>query len=270
MEALLCDCPVLDCVLSAYRFGQWQVMAPIAARFNIPLIQLEHTQPVPQWNEQMWNQINLMKGDINVFIAKDSIAKWRFRPDDPTVRVIEHGIDTDAFSGWIGGDKRVLTVVNDYQNRNWCIGWELYKQLTNGLPINPIGNSPGFSKPASSEQHLIDIYRHASVFLNTSLISPIPHSLLEAMSVGCPVVTTATCEIPNIVIDGYNGFISNDPVMLRKRLEELLTNPSIAIELSRNARRTIIERFSLGRFVQDWNKVLYEAANGTSNQWRNI
>jgi glycosyltransferase involved in cell wall biosynthesis len=256
-----------DIVLSQNKFGQYQVMYQLAHSLACPFVSLEHTLPVPQWDTNRRAQLSQMRGDINVFITDYSIDQWQFQIFDPTVQVIEHGIDTNFFSGWKGEDGKILTVVNDYINRDWCCGFNLYRQITQGLPINPWGGTPGLSQPTRDHNHLREIYRGASVFLNTSQISPIPSTLLEAMSTGCPVVTTETCAIPSIVEDGVNGYISNDPAILRKRLVELLKNPGKAKELGENARKTIVDRFGQQRFVNEWNELFKKVANGPSLTW---
>ena len=55
------------------------------------------------------------------------------------------------------------------------------------------------STPAESVADLVNEYCSSKVFLNTSTVSPIPTTLLEAMSCGSAVVSTATCMIPEII-----------------------------------------------------------------------
>ena len=85
--------------------------------------------------------------------------------------------------------------------------------------------------------------------------------MLEAMACGCAIVSTANCMIPDIIQNGVNGLISNNPQELRSYLEMLLNNDSVAAELGANARKTIEERYSLERFTQSWNKAFELATN---------
>lgn len=249
---------VFDLVLSQSKCGQYQLLSQVAHHFNIPLISLEHTLPHPTWDDATVAKQREMCGDVNVFISEYSLRAWGIVPDSSD-RVIHHGIDTDWYEGWCGGDGKVLTMVNGYPQRDWCCGFQLYQHIVGGLPTNPWGDAPGFSQPAQNEYHLRNLYRQASVFLNTSLVSPVPTTLLEAMSVGCPVVTTATCTIPEIIEDGVNGFISNDPRVLREKLELLLRDQQLGRTLGDAARRTIQERFGQKAFVARWNEVFEEA-----------
>ena len=117
-----------------------------------------------------------------------------------------------------------LSVVNDWANRDWCCGFTIWQGVTKGLPVSVLGDTPGLSKPASSFDKLVRAYQSSRIFLNTSTISPVPTSLLEAMACGCAVVSTATCMIPEIIKNGVNGFISNDEEELKEMLVELLNN----------------------------------------------
>ncbi|MFA5759037.1 MAG: glycosyltransferase family 4 protein [Clostridia bacterium] len=250
-----------DLVLSQNKFGQYQILAPIARQLNIPLISLEHTLPVPSWTQKQRMSVLQMRGDANVFISDYSIRQWGFDPTDPSVSVIKHGIMVDKFcaQGAEHNDGKILTVCNDYINRQWCCGWDIYCALDREDlhdKMNPIGDTPGFSQPAASTEELIQSYRNASVFLNTSTISPVPTALLEAMACGCPVVTTATCMIPEIVKDGINGFISNDTEYLYDKLVWCLHNPEEARAIGQKARETIVQEFNLINHVAAWHQLI--------------
>jgi hypothetical protein len=248
-----------DLVLSQNKFGQFQVLSDLSRRINVPMISLEHTLPVPSWPARTREECRNQRGVLDVFISEYSVSEWGFNMADPNVRVIHHGIETDIWTGWRGGDGKILTVVNDYINREWCCGFSLWKMVTEGLPANPWGATQGLSQPAKSPQHLLEVYQAASVFLNTSLISPVPTAMLEAMSVGCPVVTTSNCMLPQIIQDGINGFITNDPAQMRKRLTELLRDKELAARIGQAGRETVIHKFGDSLFIQRWNEVFRQA-----------
>lgn len=251
-----------DLVLSQNKFGQYGLLAPLAHKMGIPLISLEHTLPPDSWSQQELQRCKDMKGDVNVFISRYSEEKWGF---DNEV-VIHHGIDTELFSPDLGNaerDKTILSVVNDWVNRDWCCGFKLWQQTVQGLPVLPVGDTEGLSKPSKDVYELVEYYKNNRIFYNTSLISPIPTSLLEAMSCGCACVTTENCMIPEFIQHEQNGLMSSDPKKLREYLEFLLDdkNKNKATKMGKEARKTIKNRFSLSSFINNWNKLFNEVAN---------
>lgn len=251
-----------DIVLSQNKYGQYQIARSISEYYGIPLVSIEHTLPFVGWNQKQISRMTSMRGHINVFISNYSIDQWKFDKNDPSVRVIHHAIDTDIFKPKIDGhnNSKVMTCVNDWLNRQWCIPFEPYKKicLARGIPVDPVGDTPGFSQAAKSLDELVGHYQDAGVFFNTSTISPIPSVVLESMACACPVVSTATCMIPEIIEDGYNGFISNDENILRERIDWCLSNPDKAKEIGENARKTIVEKFSVQKHVDNWDNVFNE------------
>jgi glycosyltransferase involved in cell wall biosynthesis len=250
-----------DLVLSQNKFGQFQLAKQVASVHHLPLVSLEHTLPHSSWSPAQVEQLKGMRGDINVFISEFSREAWGWGADE--AQVVHHGIDTDRFKpldAVVTKKSHLLSVVNDWMNRDWCCGFKLWKQVTNGLPTFVVGATPGLSEPARSVAELVNRYRESTVFVNTSLISPVPTALLEAMSCGCAVVSTANCMILEIIENGVNGFLSNDPAELAGYCRMLLEDAGLCRKLGQAARKTVVERFSMGKFVENWNRVLEEAA----------
>lgn len=245
-----------DVVLSQNKFGQYDILSQIAKHYGLPLISLEHTLPMAEWPPIQMQKMKSMQGDINLFISEYSKNKWGF-DDVPNTHVIHHGVDSATFCP---GNKerlpRILSVVNDWINRDWCCGFSIWQRVTQGLPVFPVGDTKGLSRQSNSVEELVDFYQTSQIFINTSTVSPIPCALLEGMSSGCACVSTATCMIPEIIQHGYNGFITNDEKEMRGYLELLLSDEKLRNELGQNARKTIVEKFSLEKFTENWDNFL--------------
>ena len=247
--------------------GDINVAKKIRDDLNIPIVLIVHTLPninidVPQqikWFGELSHDI-----DKVVFISDFNRAAWGCSESNATY--VEHGIDCDF---WCDHEEQprdnvCLSVVNNWPNRDWCCGWELWKDTIGAgtadqLPVRVFGKSPGYSEPAESIEHLRQMYHSARIFYNTSLHSPVPTVLMEAMACGCAVVSTETCMIPEIIKHGENGLISNDPQQLKKHLDTLLKDEEMAAELGKNAQKTIQEQYSLPSFVDNWNNLFYSA-----------
>ena len=249
-----------DLVLSQNKFGQFQVAYPLSQSLHLPLVSLEHTLPVPYWSDDVKEQTRNMRGDVNVFISNYSIKDWGWDARNDTT-VITHGVDSDLFKpGNLERENQILSVVNDWINRDWCCGFSIWQNIIEGLPFRVVGDTPGLSEVAKSTKELVQKYQSNRIFLNTSTISPVPTALLEAMSCGCAVVTTATCMIPEIIENGVNGFISNDETELKQYLVDLLNDEDLAKKLGNEARKTIVENFSQEKFVLRWDSLFHKAA----------
>ncbi|OGS41346.1 MAG: hypothetical protein A2506_13635 [Elusimicrobia bacterium RIFOXYD12_FULL_66_9] len=93
-----------------------------------------------------------------------------------------------------------------------------------------------------------------------SLWEGLPNSLLEAMSLGLPVVASAVDGIPEAVLDGKDGMLvaPEKPAALAKVLRALVDEPARRAALGKEAQATVAERFTLRRMLAE-----YEAAYST-------
>lgn len=243
-----------DFILSQSKFGQFQIAQQIKQSLDIPILSLEHTLPLPHWPDEQLQQFKSMAGDVNVFISEYSVKEWGMNCDSS---VIHHSVDTKTFKPVEARKEtspEVLSVVNDFKNRDYCCNYSGWQRVTEGFDTKLLGSSPdGSSKPAESIEDLVTEYNSAKVFLNTSTISPVPTSLLEAMACGCAVVTTATCMIPEIIKNGQNGFMSNDESELKEYIKKLLDDRELAVHIGNQARETIKEHFSEEKFIKNWD-----------------
>ena len=247
-----------DFILVQSKFWQFQVAQKINQYLNLPIICLEHTWPLygVQTDENIDN-LRRMVGNVNVFISETSAQAWNIGVDH---KVINHGVDIETFKPIeCEKENHTLSVANDFVKRDYCLNYSGWERVTKNLEVKLVGNNEGLSEAVSSTEELVKEYNKCSVFFNSSTMSPIPMSLLEAMSCGCAVVSTATCMIPEIIQNGVNGFISNDENELRQKIEYLIHNPEIRASIGENARQTIVDRFSEDNFVNNWNKLFNEA-----------
>lgn len=247
----------LQCVLSQNKAAHWNIATEIANRAHIPIISLEHCLPIGLTKEHLANYKNA-NGYVNVFISEYSREKWGYTDKEGVV--IHHGINTDLFQpADIEKKNYILSICNDWINRDVPCGYKLWAQTVGFpnpfFPIKVLGDTPGLSKPAASMDELIQSYQECSVFLNTSLQSPIPSVLLEAAACGCAIVSTSNCMIPEFFTHKKNALLGNTPDDLRKHCHTLLNDKDMRIELGKNARKTVLEHFSLTDFIKNWNKV---------------
>jgi hypothetical protein len=251
-----------DFILAQSKFGQLQIAKQIQGFLRIPIIYLEHTVPTKDLNPQQLLMMKQLWGDINVFISDYSAKQWECTVDyyvayhstDPAFEVakIKNAYETP----------HILSVVNDFINRDYCCNFNGWRRVVDGLPHRIVGNTPGLSEPASSIQELVKEYQNCAVFFNSSTESTVPTVIFEAMACGKPIVSTATCAIPTVVQHGVNGFLSNDESELRKYLEQLLEDENLRNKMGAESRKIIEQKYSQEKFVKTWKFIFdktYEA-----------
>jgi glycosyltransferase involved in cell wall biosynthesis len=195
-------------------------------------------------------------GNFNVFVSDFQRNAWGY--NEGNAFVIPTGIDLGVFRPLHKErTKTVLSIVNQWQARDLHCGFRLWQRVANGLPTWVIGDNPGLSKPARDVHELVDAYNTAGVYLNTTTLSSLPTVIMEAMACGCPVVSTATCLIPEVMIqNGVNGFCSNDESVLRKYCQLLLEDRALAKKIGDAGRETVISKFGLDKFTERWNQLI--------------
>jgi glycosyltransferase involved in cell wall biosynthesis len=87
--------------------------------------------------------------------------------------------------------------------------------------------------------------------------------LIEAMAAGKPVISTLASNIPEVVSHGKNGLLVHPGVTgeLEKAFSTLLRNPGLARQMGEKGRRTVAERFTLGRMVDETERLFLEQAD---------
>ena len=85
-------------------------------------------------------------------------------------------------------------------------------------------------------------------------------SVLEAMSIGCPVVASNTAPLFKLIQDKENGLFANffDPQDVAEKVSRLLDNAA----LRKNARKTIIQNYSIKKVLPIYEKLITSIANG--------
>ena len=78
-----------------------------------------------------------------------------------------------------------------------------------GEKISGLPTSSHISDRIESRESLADIYNNVDILLFPSLAENMPLTVLEAMSCGVITVTTPIGGLPEIIVNGKTGFISN-------------------------------------------------------------
>lgn len=217
----------------------------------LPKIYLEHNTPKPHATDTR-HPVD----DPNVLLVHVTHYN-RLMWDNgrtPTL-VIEHSVAIDPNVTYRGTLKRGVTVINGMQKRPRITGYDLFVQAQETVPLDAVGMQTevlgglGDIPYRHLHQRLADYRFLFSPIRYTSL----PLAVIEAMTLGMPVVALATTELPTVIEHGRSGYISCDPHVLTEHMHYLLAHPEEAKTMGAYAKRVAQDRFGLERFKQDWN-----------------
>jgi hypothetical protein len=186
--------------------------------------------------------------------------------------VLEHGIP-DPGHLWTGTDPSLCVVVNEPVRRWRVAGSDLVLDLARSLPMSVYGMGSEALGSLAEERALFGLDRsrchdlgqaelhHAMarhrVYLHPYRWTSLGLSLIEAMTLGMPVLALSATEAPEAVPAGA-GLVTNDVARLRATARRLLADRDEAAACGQVARDHALRRFSLTRFLLDWDRVLKE------------
>jgi glycosyltransferase involved in cell wall biosynthesis len=236
----------------------------------VPTIFLEHNTPkqgdVPESRHPMAD-----RDDVTlVHVTHYNKLIW----DNGSTRteVIEHGIP-DPGAIYTGELRRIATAINEPIRRWRVTGTDLLPRFTEVAPVDVYGMKvtglperlglPGgqlevFEDPPQERMHAAIAARR--VYLHPHRWTSLGLSLLEAMSVGMPVVVLATTESVMAVPPGA-GVLSTDVDELVEGARWLASDVEAARRCGEVARRAAQQRYGLARFLADWDALLKEVAS---------
>jgi colanic acid/amylovoran biosynthesis glycosyltransferase len=117
-------------------------------------------------------------------------------------------------------------------------------------------------------EEVLDLYRRAALFCLPSVVAAtgdrdgLPTSVLEAMALGVPVVTTGVNGLGELVVHERTGLVvpQHEPLALAEALGRLLAEPDLAERLALESRVLVERSFSLERSVSVLRSLVPEAA----------
>jgi glycosyltransferase involved in cell wall biosynthesis len=120
------------------------------------------------------------------------------------------------------------------------------QQLATELGLSDRMHFPGY------RAHLLPVYGSFDVFMLSSRREGLPNSILEAMAVGLPVVTTDVAGTSELVVDSQTGYVvpQGDVDCLAQELITLLGNQQLRQRMGQAGRERIEREFSFTQRLQ--------------------
>jgi glycosyltransferase involved in cell wall biosynthesis len=180
--------------------------------------------------------------------------------DLPT-RVIEHSVAIAPSVTYDGSLERGITVTNEMQGRPRITGLDIFERARAQVRLDVVGMKTeeigGLGDVPYRELHRLTA-RYRFLFSPMRYTS-MPLAVVEAMTIGMPVVALGTTALPDVIEHGTNGYVAQDPDLLIPHMQRLIADPDLAREIGARARETARIRFGMERFQTDWDAALREA-----------
>ncbi len=244
LDLVICQTP------KNYFEDRFEILS--AEQRGLPVIYLEHNTPKPHACDTRHPVDD--PEVLLVHVSNYNRLMWD-NGRTPTL-VIEHSVAIDPDIRYNGYRDHGITVVNGMQKRPRIAGYDLFLRAREELPLVAVGMETELFDGLGDIPYR-DLHRFIADY--RFLFSPmrytsLPLAVIEAMTIGMPVVALATTELPGVISHGEHGYISCNIDELIEHMRFLLANREEAVRLGSNARAVAQERFGLERFVRDWNR----------------
>lgn len=228
------------------------------AQRRLPSIYLEHDPPLDHPTEQR----HWADGKVSTLVHVTGFNALMWSHEDSPVEVIEHGVRLLAEARQDGGIPQGLVVANNIATRGRRLGADVFLRLREQVPLTLVGmGSLGLGGhgevPNAELPSFMSQYRF---FFNPIRYTSLGLSVIEAMQVGLPIVGLATTEMPNVIVNGVNGWLDSRPDRLVEVMRHLIADPALARKWGLKARETALQRFGIDRFIADWDRLLTRLA----------
>ncbi|MBN2367986.1 glycosyltransferase family 4 protein [Candidatus Woesearchaeota archaeon] len=186
-----------------------------------------------------------------------------YKPADKARAKKKIGIDKDKFvvgyAGRVSLEKDPKTLYRAFLR--------LAKKFPDVLLLIAGGGRPELEKMFSDKPNVIltglkdnlaPYYQAMDVYVLSSLTETSSLTTMEAMATGIGVVATPVGFVKEYIDDGVNGlfFSKKNSYDLYKKLEYLRENPDTIRELGKQARKTMVEKYSWGKTAVEMKKIL--------------
>jgi glycosyltransferase involved in cell wall biosynthesis len=108
-----------------------------------------------------------------------------------------------------------------------------------------------------AKEEWVELSKDYNVFINTTHFDNTPISVIEAMSLGLPIVSTNVGGIPFLLTDNENGLLVGDNHVdgMTDAIAEIFNNATLREKITTNARNTV-ESFDWEVIKQKWFEIL--------------
>jgi len=218
--------------------------------------------------------------DLNLFVNLGIIEK------EKAVLVKSSGIDTSEWRMENGEGRinkklvilMIARVIRDKGVEEYIKAAEMLKGKAEFLYVGEIdkGNKNAFLPNWKNVKYLgfrsdvKELIEKADIVVLPSYYGEgVPRTLIEAASMGKPIVTTNNRGCKEVVENGINGFLVpvKDYKSLAEKIEILIDNPTLREKFGKNSRIKAIKEFDIKIIVDKYLKIYEEIISMENGKW---
>jgi hypothetical protein len=225
-----------------------------AAQQRLPRVYIEHDPP----QDNPFEQRHWVDDRDALLVHVTHFNRLMWDSGVTPTEVIEHGVVVPEGVRYTGELERGIVVVNHLAQRGRRLGADVFSETRSRVPLDLVGMDAQ-SLGGIGEIGNLDLAAFSAryrFFFNPIRWTSLGLAIVEAMTIGMPIVGLATTELATVIRNGENGFIHTNVDALVDAMTALLRNPAEARRLGEGARRTALERFHIDRFARDWQDTL--------------
>ena len=225
--------------------------------------------PISEFWERKLIGLNCDKNKIMVHrmgikSEKFAYSERKIRSEEP-IRMLTIGRLAEK-KGYEYAIRAAAKVIKENNNVMYMIGGDgpLRNELETMVSELGIANHVKFFG-AIEQEEVLALYNQAHFFVLASVTANdgdqegIPVVLMEAQSVGLPVVSTYHSGIPEGVINGKSGFLvpEKDVDALAEKIKYLIEHPELWPDMGRQGRKLVEEKFNINILNQQLSEIFH-------------
>lgn len=187
--------------------------------------------------------------DLNLFRKRKSDFKISGRPTIVSVgRFVEAKNYTTLIRFCLDNDYKLILIG----------GGRLKTSYSKMIPIERSGDVRLIDWVDQSE--MIDTIVSSDIYIQSSVTEGVPRTILEAMALNMPVISTRVGSIEGILRDGENSLLIQNPMDLKEYqvvVTKLLSSEKLREGLSHAAYSDVVENYEWNKVFNLYRKVLY-------------
>jgi glycosyltransferase involved in cell wall biosynthesis len=237
---------------------------------GLPYVITAHGSDVPNYNPDrfkilhkillpLW--LSVTRG-ASMLICPSASIEGLIKAKNPKARtrIIPNAIATDKFPPGLKQPRRVLIVTRLFERKGVQFVIRALARMPGQFDVDVVGNGPYFDTVTrlatelsvkvkfwghldNDSAQLRELYQRAAIFVFTSEAENFPIVLLEAMTAGAAIVTSAGTGCGEVVGDTALLVPVRNPEAIADALKRLSASPELVAQLGEAARKRAITEF---------------------------